>query len=553
MILYALLFLAIGMLAVHTTRPRFRRRVLSAARFFLALPPPQKSSPKLTLNNPFRIPALYLRLLILALLILALLASQRTFRIAGKKQVHAWFLVDSSASMTTRHSLGNHWDAAKSELTTLAGELRALSDASGGTFRLSLFDMAVRDLAEGSLNENVTLGLQDQAPRQLGTHLSVLRPFLKQELSSAIQKEYTHLVIISDVAAPAWLADIAGLAVVWRDISQPGFNVGIDELQVGRNPLTGEISEVQVVVAAYGTKAPATLVRLVRDGNGTEQTLPVLWRNETYGTATIADPEPGTYDLELSQGGDYSGDDRAKFQIPVTAGLRVDWQLPDRRLPDLLGWIVTDQNPAISIGARLGKSDPGKSESVPGDGVRPFLWVGPGIEEKPSQVRDFVEASPLVSDIHFDVLERFRPNAKGPETPFFSHLRDLEGNLWVGSTENPRGIYVAGLPDLQETDGDRLLTTLFFNGLRWLVHEAEFPALYTLTSPQNPEPNGTRLNLHPGEGDVADPPISVGSLDDASLASLTAAVAVWPWLVTAGLGLFILERCLSLSGRRAWH
>jgi len=98
-----LIFLGfLGLLVlIHMARPRFLRRELSSARFFKHLPQPKQTKSQLRVGKPPLTRSFIMQLLVLLLLITALFLSQKTFESTKTREWGLWFMVDTSASMTT--------------------------------------------------------------------------------------------------------------------------------------------------------------------------------------------------------------------------------------------------------------------------------------------------------------------------------------------------------------------------------------------------------------------------------------------------------------------
>ena len=542
MLLWLLIGVAGGILVVHTAKSRFRHRKVSAAQFFKTLPPPRKSSPRLSLSNPFKIPALYLRLLWGLLLIGAIWMANRTWHSGGKGPLGVWFLLDASSSMTTRQSDGTCWEAAIRVLDEVAGGIAAQPEGRSANYRISLFDQALRDLGEGRIGENPGGRLIGIAPRELGTDLGLVRRALQRHEGDS--GNFNCAVVISDRPAPAWLAQIENLQVVWRDVSEPVVNIGIDSIEAQRNPLNGSVAAVNVGVAVYGAEAPEVTLSVASPGDTARKSILVQWHKEGFGTVRVETAEPGMYVVRLSAGGAYSGDDEAAFRVPRPEGIRVDWRIADRTIPQSLGWTMTVQAPRFQV---IPDIDQAKEDL-------PFLWVGSGVRQQSSEVRDFVEASPLLTDLNFDVVEQYQPQDGAPPPPFRSHLRDTDQRVWAALAVESGAAYVAGLPKGGDTPEDRLLTTLFFNAVRWLLQSSVPDPIYTLTSPIQPTPGDTRLNLHPGEGESAGQPRSFGETEPLNGgAQRGQGEPVWPIWLTAAMFVLLMERMASLWGGPRWR
>jgi hypothetical protein len=94
----------------------------------------------------------------------------------------------------------------------------------------------------------------------------------------------------------------------------------------------------------------------------------------------------------------------------------------------------------------------------------------------------------------------------------------------------------------------RFSSTVFLNAARWILERRPRPPLFTLTSPEQPEPSGNRIALHPGEGNTGRTPRSVGTFDPRAPRGRQTErrLPLWPWLVGAAALIFLTERGLAL-------
>ena len=127
-------------------------------------------------------------------------------------------------------------------------------------------------------------------------------------------------------------------------------------------------------------------------------------------------------------------------------------------------------------------------------------------------------------------------------------LSGPESVVWIAERATPVAAFVPGLP----LDGDdnvaRFSSTVFLNAARWILERRPRPPLFTLTSPEQPEPSGNRIALHPGEGNTGRTPRSVGTFDPRAPRGRQTErrLALWPWLVGAAALVFLTERGLAL-------
>ena len=183
---------------------------------------------------------------------------------------------------------------------------------------------------------------------------------------------------------------------------------------------------------------------------------------------------------------------------------------------------------------------------------RPAIVLGSGYTPRtgPAQpVTTFVETSPLVTGLNLDVAERSGMSGAPSLPPGFNPvLTGPDSAVWIAERAAPVAAFVPGLP----LDGDdnvaRFSSTVFLNAARWVLERRPRPALFTLTSPEQPEPSGNRLALHPGEGNTGRTPRSIGAFDPRAPRGRQTErrLPLWPWLVGAAALVFLTERGLAL-------
>src|ERR671913_241700 len=138
--------------------------------------------------------------------------------------------------------------------------------------------------------------------------------------------------------------------------------------------------------------------------------------------------------------------------------------------------------------------------SIGGSGYAPRAgWVQP--------VTTFLEASPLVSGLSFDVAERSGMRGAPTLPPGFNAvLTGPEHAVWIAERTAPAAAFVPGLPLDGDDNVSRFSSTVFLNAARWILERRARPALFTLTSPEEPDPSGNRIAIHPGEGNTGRTP-----------------------------------------------
>jgi hypothetical protein len=527
-----------ALVVVYMARPNFRRMVTSAAVFFRD-DPAAASATRFGWSPPRPTPLFYAQLTVLLLLLLAVPQCQVLLRSGPQSPFGLWVIVDRSASMSTVQEDRSRMQLAVAQLENLLSKRWE----RGYCVRLSTFDMELRDV-RGDLRSvaDVMKEASTLSPRALGTDVALVERALKQprrEVSD--QCRIDNAVVMTDMPAPAWMDDAAARGDVWVDVSQPTGNLGLTDISETRDQFTGKVERVQVRIEAFGEIPKDARLTLALPG-GAQKIRPVQPWIGSAAVVELKPDAPGTYSIELSPGGAYRFDDRAAIDVPAANGLRVDWRVGQRDWLRRLGWNDASDNPdlrVLSAGTMLDD--------------RPAILVGPGYAPTTTvqPIADFFEASPLLNALNLDVAERagMRPAPTLPAS-FQPVLRGRGGAVWVAQRQDPPAVYVPGLP----LDGDgslpRFSSTVFFNAARWILQRRPLQQLFTLTSPDQPEPAGSRIALHPAEGNTTRTPRSVGSLDRSVRRAATndpQPRAVWPWFVAAAAAIFLLERWLGLA------
>jgi hypothetical protein len=252
-------------------------------------------------------------------------------------------------------------------------------------------------------------------------------------------------------------------------------------------------------------------------------------------------PQPGQYAFHVNPGGAYRYDDEARIDVPRSGPVRVDWQVPRREWLTRLGWTEDRDNPDLRVLPSIEMLD-----------SRPAIVLGSGYGRRsgpPQPVTTFLETSPLVTGLNLDVAERSGIGGAASLPPgFTAALSGPEGAVWIAERATPVAAFVPGLP----LDGDgnvaRFSSTVFLNAARWILERRPRPPLFTLTSPEQPEPSGTRIAIHPGEGNTGRTPRSVGTFDPPAPRGRDTErrLPLWPWLVGLAALVFLTERSFAL-------
>lgn len=533
----------VALVALHMARPRFRRRRLSAARFFRDLPPAADARRRFRLGNPLRSRPLYPQLLLLGLLAAALTAAHGCER-DDEERLGVRIFVDTSYSMTAVQEGGTRLDAARREVRRF---LAAAAEA--GTeppcFRLAAFDMEVRPLAPEPVGraglESLLAGLE---ARPLGTDLGLLR----QPLAAGEDDPCPARVrlAVSDLPAPDWAGEPES-GWIWRDVGRPVANAGLSSIEALRDPFGGRVDAVAVELAAYGPPPEGARLEVFGSAGGPVESRDVEWTGGGRRRLELSLPGAGRYRLRLTPGGAYAGDDEAVIDVAEGDRLRVDWRLPSRQWVDRFGWLGTTSEADLVV------LPPGFDPPE----ELPVLVVGDQYGRGPvGEIGFFAPDSPLTDALSFDVAEEARILGVAAPRGFEPVLTgaSLDRDVWVARRDEPRGVYVPGLPTGGDDPLGRFSAALFAQSLRWLLRATPAPPLYTLTSPAHPRPAGSRIALHQGEGKTDSEPLSRGDVDELRGAvRLPASSPAWPWWLAAAAGVFLVEQALLGWAGESWR
>ena len=537
---------AAALVVIYMARPNFRRAVLSAALFFRD-DPVLGSTNRIAWSTPRPTPLFYMQLSMLLLLLLAVPHWPAAAVMDRSARTGVRVLVDRSASMSTQQNGGKRFDAAVAALRSMVTP----QQSSIACFTVSAFDLELTTIADNvaSAGELVHLVSRLQ-PRPLGTELSLVEHALAETPAPSRAEgpraapggcAVGATIVVTDMPAPPWMDGPASRGDVWIDVSQPAPNAGIVDLVDTRDRVSGAVQRVRVVVGTFGGMAASNVTLSVSSPDGAVRTQPVdVWDGPT-GSVDVTPLRPGRYTFHVNPGGAYRYDDEAAIDVPAAGPVRVDWRVARREWLTRLGWTEDRDNPDLRVLPSIDMLD-----------SRPAIVLGSGYVPRAGSaqpVTTFLETSPLVTGLNFDVAER--SGMKGaPALPpgFNAVLSGPENAVWIAERAAPVAAFVPGLP----LDGDdnvaRLSSTVFLNAARWILERRPRPPLFTLTSADQPEPSGTRIALHPGEGNTGRTPRSAGVFDPRVPRGRQTErrLALWPWLVGAAALVFLAERGLAL-------
>jgi len=541
------LLATVGILViVYMTYPRFRRRRLSAARFFRDLPPPRKGQSRLRWGKIRMTLPFFLQLLLLMSLTAALYLVERKISGDDIKSLGLRIVIDTSASMGTQQQEETRMTAAKREVDAVL--LNAQKAAAGNPlcFSLSALDLELRDLIKQGDSTAIKQAAAALTPRPLGTDLDILRQLVTKRRMPEQEDDrcmVSHLVVITDQPAPNWVVESKEISIIWRDIGTQTTNAGFTDIRSARNPLTGQVSDIRLEVTTYGPPALDATVVVYGPGDKVVMQETLAWQRNRFWQGGFTPDQPGRYRLKLTPADAYPLDNEVAVTISGGKDIRVDWQLPDRRLMTRMDWQQDDQNPQLRITSR-----PLFPLTVP------TLIVDSGygsIRSTPVEIRDFIETNPLLKDLNLDATETIGiPGVVVPEG-FQPVLRGMNNQTWLAYREDPVCAVIPGLPTDRDDITGRFSTTVFFNALRMLLQKMELPPLYTLTTAQAPEPGLNHLPLHKDEGNTQRTPRSVGKLETLRpITGKTPSKPFWPILIMTAALLFLAERTLTAFKQR---
>lgn len=551
--------LIVGLVVFYLTRPYFRRINLSASRFVQPSPANRAADRRFSLRSLLLSPPFYLQLLVLVIALLAFLLP--ACRDAGATTGIALAVaIDTSASMTTTEGDATRYDLALAEADRLAAALTQLPAGQLTCLEAYAFDDERRPLGATTPGALPAL-LAGVAPRPLPTDLPLLRSLA--EPVEGHDCPLTHLIVLTDQPAPEWVEKTPlGANLIWRGVGQPVTNVGLLSLEYTQAVQFGGVGNVLVEVAAYAADGPpATTTLRITDPSG--QVWPdriIDWAQPGSNRLLLSPTVSGRYRLELVPGDAYAYDDMALIDVEIPEGVRVDWRLSDRTFPDAMGWRLGDGPVDLRVVGYV--ADPPTLLGRLAEDV-PTLIVGDAYRRAPSPARVdfFVEAHPLLADLNFDVAESLAIAgvSLAEETQLDPVLAGDSGPepraaVWLAVRQSPPAAYVPGLPDNSDPNLGAFSLTVFLNAVRWLLQAREPAALFTPTTTDQPEPAGTRLALHRGEGDTARPADSVGDFTDLRPGAVVAEGSpVWPMIVALLAVVLLIERALAALGGSAWR
>lgn len=558
-----------ALVALYLIRPYYQRVLLSAARFFDDSSESNESRIKLhfrilILSRSFWLQLATLLALLAAVLLINFVYTTKTGESSGpwnlladfvnmketEKGIGLWLVLDTSASMSTLQDSKDRMQAARQEIDRLVKYLKTQQKDHVQCIKFSTFDLEMNTVPTIHNLDQIQSAVADITPRALGTDLSLIQNLLSQSTDmDKVGCSITHVVVISDSPpTEALVANSDAVRLIWRDLAKPVSNIGLTRITGGGHSL-GQDAEVELEVTAYGDQSHTTELTVTDPTGKAILAEPLTWQQAGAKRISFTPEALGVYSIHLSKGGAYSYDDNAAIEVDIPKDIRVDWQYPDQTWLRLLKWKNDANQPDLRVMADVPPSV---------DGV-PTLIVGDGYNKKPddAQIVFFDESSTLLADLNLDIAESL--NIKGISvdagTLFRPVLLGSDESMWLAEMSAPHAFYIPGLPTATgDENKDAFTTTVFFNAVQSLLDKRKAKAFYELTSPAHPVPEGTRLALHPGEGNTSQKSHSLGDVTDIKPeAALADGIPLWPLFVALAAGLLLIERSLAMWGGSKWN
>jgi len=530
--------------AIHMVHQRFIVHRISSAKFFKNLPPPKQKRFFLRIGLPKLNLPFFIRLLILLLLLIAILNFEKEISLGKIKSIGLWVILDTSASMTTIEKKNiTRMDIAKNTAVKAIMQAQKTSQNQDLNFKLSTFDMELKDILFTKDLKKIKKAINEIKPRALGTDLISVRNnmFFLQESSN--DNNMSHIIVITDLPSPTWVNKIEKQIVIWKDIASCVNNTGITRIHSSKNILSGNVQKIYIEIKSYGSSMQNRKFKIIDPDKKIQynQTINInnIWKK------SYKIEKSGEYIIQILPNDAYSLDDMAIIEVPKKQIIKADWQIPDKRLLKKIKWINNKKNPNIRVVSKIIKND-----------NTPALIIGSGYNKnnKTSITGSFIESSPLLEDINFDVVEL--SGIEGADLNYDNFYPVLSGTdkVWIAQRDNPPAVYIPGLPSVEKDDNlYRMSATIFFNAIRWLLNKQSSKPLYTITNPAYPEPYGNHLALHEDEGNTNKKTLSYNDLDNIHpIRIIDNKSPIWPLFLMTAMILLLIERLLLIFGKGKW-
>lgn len=511
-----------GAIMWHMLDARFTETRVSMARFLPALPETSARRYRFRLTRLVTSGRFWLRMVILALLMLALLPDFLTIGAARSERVGLNIVLDMSDSMRSTDASGqSRFELAEAAIATILEAGEAVAGARP-------FCASVTGVARQALSvPDVT----NATPRPENVLPAALR--LAGQRAATPGCAATHAVIVTDL--PPLVATDAEDArpELWYQVGAPAPNAAITSARLDGAGLG--LTGTTLSITISDPSGTATLNVTGPDGPlraSLEQDL----RDPALRRAAIETATAGPYLLTLTDatGDAYDGDNRARLVLPEVTSARVDWQLASLPLPAGLAQ-DTEANALLVASLSGGPPD------------RVALLTFAGRPAANPSIGFFQEGDPLLETLNLDVFETLDLPVTDLPDGFVPILADTSGAVWLARRLSPPAILVPELRLSGGSDARNTTLVLFFNALRDLV-ELPQPRL-TLTWER---PDGTPVPGADLEGASTRPLAPAPDLSQiGSRPAPPEPLPAYPWLIAAALLLLAIERFWSLSWRRA--
>ncbi len=530
---------AMAALAYHMVRPTFRSFRISAARFLPPLPKSSAPRNRLSLTAPFGSLRFYLRMAILALLVMVVMNILPELRLPAPGPSGLRLVVDVSPSMAIAAEDGSRLEAGTATALATIAEAKAATQSELACIDLVAAGPQPSLVFSGSV-ERATSALAALQTSPDGASAAVLTTAL--DIAPAMACQPSHAVIISDRPPGVVPETDFGGRVCWLQVGPPKANRALESATLMGGVLGGAQAELQVSVQTYGDDSKPDLT--ITGPSGSMR--PALFADPARPGGWLAriPAEPGRYDLRLPDGGALAIDDRISLSVPPRDALALDWQLPGGSPP---GLVIGNEPGARRITVK--RHQPGAA--LP---AGPFLALYQPSGPSGQQIGPFMHDHPLLQGLDFDVFEAVAAAPLGLTDDLVPVLRPEGGDsAWVAIRQAPRGVLVPAAAVSEEADRQAIATLLFFNALRWLAEEEG-----TNLSLRHLGPTGDEVVNPLAESDTARSLAPISSCQAlatpvqvalASSASDERESSV-PLALAIASALLLLERLLGLSWRR---
>ena len=341
--------------------------------------------------------------------------------------------------------------------------------------------------------------------------------------------------------------------VLWHRVGASRWNAAALGAHRTGGGLSNRPRKVVAALRSYGN-APGALTADVVGPNGESAAVPLHPDATRHGGWLAKFPArvPGTYEVKVSPGGAYGGDDRIRITLPPEADVALDWNLPTFSRPPGLGQAAgADRILVTPLDALNGRLPHRRTVAVyPG-------WARGG---KPREIGPFRQIDALLEGLDFDVFEA---NAPTPTTDMPEETTAVlrpssapAGTGWVAIRDVPRAAIVPAPQRGAGRDIEAMSLLLFLNAIRWVADTDGQPALDTVWLDHDGRvvPNAafeSDTRVQPGRSpDYANLTLNAPAYPPAAAGTEEFRRRFAGWLLVAALCVLGLERVVGLVWRR---